>query len=369
MRPFASRAALTALLLIAYVGARPVVAQQNPHGQLPVTTIPQPYLLLIRDRVVHDDLRLNEAQRTSLRELNDELDAAIWSMRNKSAERNHEMTEQAITTARSRVAEILTPEQQRRLDQIQLWTLGTRAFLGDRLPEALALSPEQRTEIRGIVEKSQAAVAALRERLQSGESRAALEKESQTIQRDEQQQIFAVLTPEQEQQWIAQLGQRIDVSQLGRVKFKAPRLQGDGPWINGSPLRQGDIRGQVVALHFYAFACINCQRNLPWYRGWWRDFQDEGLVVLGIHTPEINEERDVAKVRREAAQAELSSPILIDNDKQNWDAWGNSMWPSVYLIDKQGYVRYWWYGELNWQGAEGEKLLRQRLGELLAEKP
>jgi hypothetical protein len=91
------------------------------------------------------------------------------------------------------------------------------------------------------------------------------------------------------------------------------------------------------------------------------------LVVLGIHTPEIARERDPENVAGDARQSALTFPILIDNDSSNWNAWGNSMWPSVYLIDKQGYVRYWWYGELNWQGTEGEKLLRARIQELLAE--
>ncbi len=60
-------------------------------------------------------------------------------------------------------------------------------------------------------------------------------------------------------------------------------------------------------------------------------------------------------------------PVVIDNDKRIWNAWGNSMWPSLYLIDKKGYVRYAWYGELNWKGAEGEKIMRQRIEQLLAE--
>ena len=89
--------------------------------------------------------------------------------------------------------------------------------------------------------------------------------------------------------------------------------------------------------------------------------------MLGVHTPEVARERDVANVRSDAKSAELTFPILTDNEKRNWNSWGNSMWPSVYLIDKQGYVRYWWFGELNWQGAKGEELLRQRIGELLKE--
>lgn len=72
-------------------------------------------------------------------------------------------------------------------------------------------------------------------------------------------------------------------------------------------------------------------------------------------------------MKQKVAEAEFAFPILIDNDHANWKAWGNTMWPTVYLIDKQGYVRYWWLGELNWQGAEGEKIFRGRIEELLAE--
>lgn len=86
-----------------------------------------------------------------------------------------------------------------------------------------------------------------------------------------------------------------------------------------------------------------------------------------MHTPEGAHEHDVDSVRKKADEAKFSFPIVVDNDKQIWNAWGNSMWPSVYLIDKRGYVRYWWLGELNWQGQEGEKMLRKRIAELIAE--
>ena len=96
-------------------------------------------------------------------------------------------------------------------------------------------------------------------------------------------------------------------------------------------------------------------------------FANQDFVVLGIHTPEVARERDVANVSSDTKSAGLTFPILTDNDKRNWNAWGNSMWPSVYLIDKHGYVRYWWFGELNWQGADGETQLRSRIEELIAE--
>lgn len=90
-------------------------------------------------------------------------------------------------------------------------------------------------------------------------------------------------------------------------------------------------------------------------------------MIIGVHTPEVDHERNLDSVRKKVDESKFTFPILVDNDKQNWNAWGNSMWPTVYLVDKQGYVRYWWLGELNWQGAEGEKICRQRIEELLAE--
>ncbi len=91
------------------------------------------------------------------------------------------------------------------------------------------------------------------------------------------------------------------------------------------------------------------------------------MVMIGIHTPEAEHERDVAAVREKTDEAEFDFPVLIDNQKKNWQAWGNTMWPTVYLIDKQGYVRTWWMGELNWQGTQGEKIMRGRIETLLAE--
>lgn len=90
-------------------------------------------------------------------------------------------------------------------------------------------------------------------------------------------------------------------------------------------------------------------------------------MIIGVHTPESEGERELEKVRAKVEQAEFEFPVVVDNDRRIWNVWGNSMWPSVYLIDKTGYLRYWWYGELNWQGAKGEQIMRSRIEELLAE--
>ena len=90
-------------------------------------------------------------------------------------------------------------------------------------------------------------------------------------------------------------------------------------------------------------------------------------MIIGVHTPETQEERQADHVHEKVKEAEFTFPVVIDNDKENWNAWGNSMWPSVYLIDKQGRLRYWWYGELNWKEAGGQKTMATKIEELLAE--
>ena len=91
------------------------------------------------------------------------------------------------------------------------------------------------------------------------------------------------------------------------------------------------------------------------------------MKIIGIHTPETETERNVETLQEKIDEAGFLFPVLVDNDKKLWNAWGNSMWPSVYLIDKQGYLRYWWYGELDWKGAGGQEIMARKIEELLDE--
>lgn len=90
-------------------------------------------------------------------------------------------------------------------------------------------------------------------------------------------------------------------------------------------------------------------------------------MIVGVHTPETQSERELDRVRKKVKEASFKFPVAVDNEKSIWNTWGNTMWPSVYLVDKKGYIRYWWYGELNWRGAQGEPIMRARIEELLAE--
>ncbi len=108
--------------------------------------------------------------------------------------------------------------------------------------------------------------------------------------------------------------------------------------------------------------------NYPWYRDWQKAYDGKGVTMIGIHTPESAGEAEIASVRKKAEENGLKFPIAIDNERTNWKRWDNRWWPSVYLIDKQGYVRYRWDGELNWKGAGGQTIMRRKIDELLREK-
>jgi len=176
------------------------------------------------------------------------------------------------------------------------------------------------------------------------------------------------LTAAQERRLGDLTGTAFDFSSVRRTYPLAPELAPDGvSWIQGGPLSLADLKGKVVAVHFYAFQCINCQRNLPHYKSWWQDYADRGLVVIGIQTPETAAERDLEQVRAAAKREEIKYPVLLDLESENWKRWSNTMWPTVYLIDKQGFLRRWWQGELNWQGGDGEQQMRRTIEQLLAE--
>lgn len=152
------------------------------------------------------------------------------------------------------------------------------------------------------------------------------------------------------------------------MKVAAPDVRGTDTWINTKPLALKDLRGKVVVVHFWTFGCVNCVHNLPHYNGWHKDYAEKGVTVLGVHTPETAGEADVDAVRRKVKDFGIKYPVAVDGEAKTWQAWGNQFWPSVYLVDKQGNVRYRWDGELNWKDRRGEKLMRERIEQLLAEK-
>lgn len=232
----------------------PLPAQQNPSGVLPLHTAAQPFLLLIRDPIVHQDLQLTEEQVRALVKANDQLDADMWSTRNKTPQDRADTLNQLILATKGQLASILSKEQVDRIDQIELWVLGVKSVARDDVAQRLDLDSQQREMIRKVLQTSQQETSQLHQRLQEGGNKAELDREYRQVQIDMQQGIVAVLNEQQKQKWRALLGRRVDVSKLGRIKFKAPEFQPGSGWVNSEPLTMEKLKGKVVALHFYAFA-------------------------------------------------------------------------------------------------------------------
>ena len=132
------------------------------------------------------------------------------------------------------------------------------------------------------------------------------------------------------------LGQPFSLDRVSQVGCVAPELREVSAWINSEPLTLSQLRGKVVVVHFWAFGCINCIRNLPHYQGWYEKFDPAGLTIIGLQTPETEAERSLENLKRQVTERKIAYPVAFDSASENWKAWGNDMWPSVYLIDKKG---------------------------------
>lgn len=150
---------------------------------------------------------------------------------------------------------------------------------------------------------------------------------------------------------------------------QAPELAEITDWINSKPLELKGLRGKVVVLHFWTLGCINCQHNLPYYNRWRADFPGDKLAIVGVHTPETSTEYNTDNVAARVKKLEIKYPVAIDNKLATWKAYKNRYWPSVYVIDKQGRVRLRWDGELEYRDKGGDKLVRAKIQEFLAEAP
>ena len=140
-----------------------------------------------------------------------------------------------------------------------------------------------------------------------------------------------------------------------------PEFQGISEWLNGSPLTIADLSGSVVLIQFWTFACINCQRTLPYIVKWHQQYADQGLKVVGVHTPEFAFERETSNVQKALKEHQITYPVPLDIDFKTWKAYDNGYWPELYLADRQGKIRYNHIGEGAYD--ETEQTIRQLLQE------
>ncbi len=140
---------------------------------------------------------------------------------------------------------------------------------------------------------------------------------------------------------------------------RMPPLGRATAWLNSQPLSTQELRGKVVLVDFWTYTCINWRRTLPYLRAWAEKYRDDGLVVIGVHTPEFGFEKDLDNVRRQVAAQDVDYPVAVDSDYSIWNAFSNQYWPALYFVDAQGYVRHHQFGEGDYDRLEAviQKLL------------
>ena len=152
----------------------------------------------------------------------------------------------------------------------------------------------------------------------------------------------------------------IELQEPLEAPYAAPEIKGVAQWFNGGPINLADLRGKVVLIDFWTYSCINCVRTLPYVTAWERRYRNDGLVVIGIHTPEFPFEKKPENVQAAIEKHGIEYTVGMDNDWQTWRSFDNHYWPAHYLIDKQGRVVYTHFGEGGY--ARMENNIRYLLG-------
>ena len=142
----------------------------------------------------------------------------------------------------------------------------------------------------------------------------------------------------------------------------APEFKGINHWINSEPLTMEQLRGKVVLVEFWTYSCINCIHVLPHVKQWHQRYKDQGLVVVGVHTPEYGYEKILGNVQSAVKRFDIEYPVAQDNGYKTWNAYGNRYWPALYLVGRDGRVVYQHFGEGDYAKTEAriQQLLETR---------
>lgn len=150
------------------------------------------------------------------------------------------------------------------------------------------------------------------------------------------------------------------------VEGTLPSIDGAVQWLNSPPLTNEALRGKVVLIDFWTYSCINCKNALPHVREWARKYKDDGLVVIGVHSPEFAFEKKIDNVKRALVDLDVVFPVAVDNNFTIWRAFSNQYWPANYFVDARGRIRFHHFGEGEYD--KSEQVIRQLLDEAKKEK-
>lgn len=336
---------------------------------LPATEIRVPRMLLKLARSIEGqkEMGVTPAQTPAIDALIHELDSD-WATNHPPGEvEQHPVMARLEDRLADGLRKHLGESALKRLRQLELQAQGGRALLREEVARFLDLTPDQRRKLNLLVAQTDQVALQAGRTVQAGTPDAALFESWKRLRSAEDAAAPRVLTAEQSNRWRDAVGRRMDTARFQRTQPMVPEFPPGAIWIDDKSTTMARLRGKVVLVHFYAFQCHNCQANFRTYNRWVKSLRDLGVEMVGIQTPETEAEKDRDRVTEAAHRCDFGFPVQLDLDNRSWKAWGNSIWPTIYVVDQRGYVRYAWVGELYWQGARGDQAIEGWVRRLLAE--
>jgi peroxiredoxin len=326
-----------------------------------LVAVPQNLLALSHTPEVQKDLKLDTKELAQWEAALRDIDKIWWPARLLPPTQQRKIIAELETKLVTGLERIQGKSAVLRLRQIELQSQSARVLVRPEVAKYLRLDATQNNKLSELFAETD----------ELGKDLAANdEKKLQqltTAKQAEPKNALAILKPEQAERLRKSYGEPLDTTKVERIYPFAPELIEAPDWV-GAPTTLASMRGKVVVIHFYAFQCHNCVANFKHYKRWDETLKSRGVEVIGIQRPETSAERDPDLVVEAAKKEGFEFPVLIDLEDKNWNAWGNTMWPTVYIVDKKGYIRFWWQGELNWQGATTDKKVEAIIEQLLKEE-
>ena len=328
--------------------------------------VPRQLLGLLHAPEVHTELGLSASQISELENQFQVVDGRWFRARIEPPTANLLIMQELEESMNRWLSNHFSDGQRLRLKELELQAQGTRVLLRGDVADRLSFSEKQKSDLLRMASETDEAVTAYQQSLRQGKDDATLKATVQEKQKSERDAIYTVLTESQRAELGELLGEKFHTAGLTRIYPMAPDFSPTADWLNSPALSLKQLRGKVVLVHFYAFQCHNCQANFDVYRRWHDRFGDD-VVVVGIQTPETPDERRRDRVAAAVKLDDFKFPVIFDEASEHWKTWGNTMWPTVYVIDKKGYLRRWWQGELRWKGADTDQQLESFIEDLIEE--
>lgn len=354
------------LALLALLASQPDTLSAEDRVNAAERKVPRQLLGLLHAPEVHAELGLSASQITELENQFQVVDGRWFRARIEPPTANLLIIQELEESMNRWLSNHFSDVQRQRLRELELQAQGTRVLLRVDVADRISFSEKQKSDLLRMASETDEAVTAYQQSLQQGKDDTTLKATVQEKQKSERDAIYTVLTESQRAELGELLGEKFHTAGLTRIYPMAPDFSPSADWLNSPALSLKQLRGKVVLVHFYAFQCHNCQANFDVYRRWHDRFGDD-VVVVGIQTPETPDERRRDRVAAAVKLDDFKFPVIFDAASEHWKTWGNTMWPTVYVVDKKGYLRRWWQGELRWKGADTDQQLESLIEDLIEE--